>query len=141
MLHSPNKQSWLCRTHYRYNKIIEEKKIQKIGHNFISTRNAALLNWFQLLLLRSILIGAHFPCVCCIPSNSKQVNGGTWDFTSVNTYCFKHHFVSMDPIGQRMWEKMIGIEFPIPTSHLASMRKDPMHLVLFTNLVIPILFN
>ena len=44
VLHSPNKQSWLCRTHYRYNKIIEEKKIQKIGPNFISTRNAALLN-------------------------------------------------------------------------------------------------
>ena len=31
----------------------------------------------------------------------------------------------MDPIGQRVWEKMIGIEFPIPTSHLASMRIDP----------------
>ena len=44
VLHSPNKQSWQCRAHYKYNKIIIKKK-SKIGHPYLSLkRNAALLN-------------------------------------------------------------------------------------------------
>ena len=44
VLHSPNKQSWQCKAHFRYNKIIIKKK-SKIGHPYLSLkRNAALLN-------------------------------------------------------------------------------------------------